>query len=213
MKQILCYGDSNTWGLKRDTFSRFPYEVRWTGLLAQMLGEQFRVIEEGLCGRTIAVEDELQPFRSGLNYVEPCLMSHFPLDHIVVMLGTNDLKCRYNLSPGEIGMSMEEMIKRIKNCLYWFHSDAKILLVAPAPLISCGYEDCELDDTSIEKSRVISRVYREIAARYQLEFLDAAEYITGFQEDGCHFSEEGHRQFSRAVFEKLNDSYNIQRTI
>ena len=33
MKTILCYGDSNTYGLRPDSNQRYPREIRWTGLL------------------------------------------------------------------------------------------------------------------------------------------------------------------------------------
>lgn len=52
MRQILCFGDSNTWGLDGDSGKRLPWGVRWTSLLQEKLGQQYHVIEEGLCGRT-----------------------------------------------------------------------------------------------------------------------------------------------------------------
>ena len=52
MKSILCYGDSNTYGLMPDSPDRYPRDVRWTGILQKKLGEDYYVIEEGLSGRT-----------------------------------------------------------------------------------------------------------------------------------------------------------------
>ena len=52
MKTILCFGDSNTWGYNPENRQRFGPEERWTGILRNSLGEDYRVIEEGLNGRT-----------------------------------------------------------------------------------------------------------------------------------------------------------------
>ena len=68
MKQILCFGDSNTWGLIPKTNQRYPWGVRWTSILDNELNRHFnneyRVIEEGLCGRTTVFDD---PLRDGRN--------------------------------------------------------------------------------------------------------------------------------------------------
>ena len=43
---ILCFGDSNTWGYKPDKTGRFDEKTRWTGLLQQKLGPEYHIIEE-----------------------------------------------------------------------------------------------------------------------------------------------------------------------
>ena len=54
MKQILCFGDSNTWGLDGETGKRFPWEERWTGILQEKLADRdIRIVEEGLCTHSI----------------------------------------------------------------------------------------------------------------------------------------------------------------
>ena len=205
MKQILCYGDSNTWGYQGSVLNRFSPDVRWTGRLAKMTEGKWKVIEEGLCGRTIAMEDDIQPYRNGLRLIEPCLMSHHPLDCILIMLGTNDTKCRYHLSPGEIGLSMEQMLKKVQSFLRWYKSESKVLLISPASLRETEFDDCELDRTSIEKSGMLSEIFSEIALHYHVEFMDADQCVSSFQNDGCHFSEDGHRQFAEAVLKKLTE--------
>lgn len=48
MKQILCIGDSNTYGLIPGTENCYNWEIRWTGRLdAAVRGKGYRVIEEG----------------------------------------------------------------------------------------------------------------------------------------------------------------------
>ena len=97
MKHVLVYGDSNSWGFEPGSGKRYGEEVRWTGVLAENLGSDTRVIEEGLNGRTTVFDDPLEPGRNGKTYLGPCLQSHHPLDLVILMLGTNDLKHRSGL--------------------------------------------------------------------------------------------------------------------
>src|SRR3989338_4272861 len=116
-KKIICYGDSNTWGCIPDSVERYSVGVRWTGLLQKMLGEDYEVIEEGLNGRTTVLDDP-QVERIGKNgktYLLPCLESQNPLDMVVVMLGTNDTKAKFNRTPQQIAEGLEELIRIIKD--------------------------------------------------------------------------------------------------
>lgn len=163
MKQILCYGDSNTWGYWGNDWTRFPFEDRWPGRLEMLMGKDYRVIEEGLCSRTIVMEDSVQPHRSGLRYLQPCLMSQFPLDYLIVMLGTNDTKRRYGISAQEIGLAMEELLKTVLGFFHWTGARTKFLLIAPAPLQS--YEgNFETDGESVFRFPACSPAYAVRAA-------------------------------------------------
>jgi lysophospholipase L1-like esterase len=102
VKTILCYGDSNTWGYNPATGERFSRDERWPGVLRQELGEGYEIIEEGLCGRTTVWDDPIEGYKSGKEYLIPCLETHKPIDLVVIMLGTNDLKRRFSLSALDI---------------------------------------------------------------------------------------------------------------
>lgn len=207
MHRILCYGDSNTWGYDGNDLTRFPYEVRWPGKLASRLGKEFFIVEEGLCSRTIAVEDEVQPYRSGLKYLKPCLMSQYPLEWVILMLGTNDTKSRYRLSVEEIALSMEELLRTMQSFFHWYQSKTKILLISPAPLQGIVEGNFEMDEDSVQKSRGLAQPYAEIAERYGAEFLDAGSCVTDYQADGCHLSEKGHAQLAEAIYGKIQIFY------
>ena len=99
MKTIVCYGDSNTYGYNPENGFRYEYEERWTTILQKELKDSAIVIPEGLNGRTTSFEDELRPGRNGATYLDPCLHSHGPIDLVVLMLGTNDLKIRFQATP------------------------------------------------------------------------------------------------------------------
>ena len=104
MKNILCFGDSNTYGYNPADGSRFPEDVRWTGLLQEKAkGGGYRIIEEGLVGRTTIFEDSVRMGRKGSDFLLPLLETHYPVDAVVLMLGTNDCKTVYNASSHVIG--------------------------------------------------------------------------------------------------------------
>ena len=97
MGTILAFGDSNTYGWHED--GRFPRDVRWPGALEALLPAGWRVVEEGLGGRTTNVDDPDLADCNGLTYFAPCLHSHVPLDAVVLFLGVNDLKPHLERTP------------------------------------------------------------------------------------------------------------------
>jgi lysophospholipase L1-like esterase len=102
IKTVLCYGDSNTWGSDPETGERFAPEVRWPGVLRQALGEGYWVVEEGLNGRTTVRDDPIEgAHKNGRTYLPACLEFHKPIDLVLIMLGTNDLKARFAASASD----------------------------------------------------------------------------------------------------------------
>ena len=106
MKTILCYGDSNTYGYNPANGLRYPKSVRWTGRLQELLGNNYMIIEEGCNGRTTIFDDPIDGWKNGLNYLKPCLNSHKPVDIVILMLGSNDLKQTFHASAEEIAKTM-----------------------------------------------------------------------------------------------------------
>nr|WP_294666831.1 SGNH/GDSL hydrolase family protein [uncultured Blautia sp.] len=206
MKTVLCYGDSNTYGLKSDLVSRYPRNVRWTGLLQEKLGQDYYIIEEGLGGRTTVWDDPVEEYKNGKKYLLPCLDSHKPLDLVVIMLGTNDLKSRFSVSPFEIGTSMENLVKTI------LKSDAgidfkapKILLVTPVPIHSVD-RPMDLDQMlpDMEKrSKALSYYYEDIAKRYEIAYLNPDGMVEVNDTDGIHYTEKGHAQMAELMADKI----------
>ena len=112
MKSVLIYGDSNTWGLipGSDPAAQYPPEIRWTCRLQSMCPD-VRFLTDGLCGRTIAHEDAERPGRSGMQTLPLLLERHDPLDAAVIMLGTNDCKAVFALTPQQIAQDMRASVR------------------------------------------------------------------------------------------------------
>ena len=116
-KRIVCFGDSNTWGYNPEDGSRYGEDVRWPKLLGEMLGGDFEVVEEGQNGRTIVSPDPWEwGTKCGADQILPIIESHSPIEVLVIMLGTNDLKLKFNLPTLDIAGSMQNMLKKFVDC-------------------------------------------------------------------------------------------------
>ena len=132
MKTVLCYGDSNTYGYDPRTGFRYPSSVRWTCRLAALLGDDYHVVEEGCNGRTTVFDDPIEGWKNGLGYLKPCLNSHKPVDIVVMMLGSNDLKETFHASPEQIAEGAGVLVETIQTFTREKQGfEPKIVLVCP----------------------------------------------------------------------------------
>ena len=214
MKTILCYGDSNTWGYDYRSKGRFPPEARWPRVMQEQLGDGFFVLEEGLNGRTTNRDDpeDVPPAaRNGERYLDPCLRSHYPLDLVIIMLGTNDLKRCFTATPAEIARDagrLAEISQRVLTGRQGYRPGA--LLVSPIPIgrTIAGSEFYEIfGEESVEKSEEFAFHFRKAAQRYGCGFLDASRVARPNEVDAVHLDLAGHRLFGTAVAEKVREMF------
>jgi lysophospholipase L1-like esterase len=209
--KVLCYGDSNTWGQKPDKSGRYNTDVRWTGVLQKRLGNGYYVIEEGLGSRTTDLDYSQKPGRNGRKYFVPCLASHTPLDIVIIMLGTNDLKMEYRRSADEIGAALEGMIGDVKT--YAQNRDGKtpkVILISPIGINSNAPRFAEFytgyyDNTSMEESNKLAGVIENVADRNGCLFLDAAS-VSMAGEDGIHFHIDSEEPLARLIYDTITET-------
>lgn len=197
---ILCFGDSNTNGATPDKSGRFAADVRWVGQLQNTLGPDYYVIEEGLGGRTTNSDHfrESKAGRNGFTYYKPALETHLPLNIIVIMLGTNDVKNVYDKTSGEIADSLAGYITYTRDKVTERDmKQPKIILVSPAPVDERSIQDV-FDQTSIQKSLELADKIREIAVKHDCLFLDAGEHAQ-VGEDGIHLTKGSQGTLAKAV--------------
>jgi lysophospholipase L1-like esterase len=203
MPVIVCFGDSNTWGSDPATRQRFAPDVRWTGVLRRELGEGYTIIEEGQNGRTTNLDDVIEENRNGRAYLPACLESHRPFDLITIMLGTNDLKVRFNRTASDIAISAATLgALALKSGCGIDGQAPEVLLIAPPPVLEVAGFDGMLAG-SAAKSREFAERYRFFAARYGLHFLDAGSMIEPSPIDGVHFEAGAHAKLGKAVAERI----------
>lgn len=206
MKNILCFGDSNTYGHNPANKERYDYDVRWTGVLQNILGKDYRIIEEGLGGRTTLFDDNIVPYRNSRNYIEPCIHSHRPLDLIVVCLGTNDLKSRFNTGASDIARAMSEIVKIIKAHDYEpYTSIPKILIMSPIR-IGVGIDKLpnpSFNADAVQKSEELARYYKKLADDTKCYFFDAGSVAKPSEKDHLHIDPEGHSAIAEALSKEI----------
>lgn len=208
MKTILCYGDSNTWGCppltSLDNIPRYGPDVRWAGVLRSTLGAGYWVVEEGLNGRTTVWSDPIEgEYKSGKNYLQACLESHAPIDLVVFMLGTNDLKHRFGLSAWDIAAGAATLVEIIQRSTFGVGGAAPhVLLICPPPVAKLTYF-ADLFDGAVEKSRQMAHYYSAVAAQHSCDFLDAAQVVVSSDQDGIHLEPDQQQKLGRAVAERV----------
>jgi lysophospholipase L1-like esterase len=203
-KRILCYGDSNTWGCVpgKDHRLRYSSQERWTGVLQQLLGNEYEIIEEGLNGRTTCLDDP-KPGRedkNGLTYLIPCLKSQSPLEIVILSLGTNDMKERFRQSPQDIGNNIKTVINVIKDLNNYEAGDIpQIILLSPPlveetnPLAADNYIGATM------KSRQLGEIFQRIATEFKLNYLDISHLVSPSAIDGLHLEKESHHKIAEAI--------------
>ena len=197
MKTILCYGDSNTYGYVPETGLRYPRDVRYPGRLQMFLGDEYFVIEEGCNGRTTVEDDPIDGWKNGLDYLRPCLHSHKPIDLVVLMLGSNDLKQTFHLTGAQIAQNAGVLVDVIKEFTEEKQGFVpKIILVSP-PEIGTGIRTSPFYgafyESAIDESRKFPENYKAVADTKGCIFFDAAKYIYPSETDSLHLTPEGHR--------------------
>ena len=203
-KTVLTYGDSNTHGTvpmsTLEDMSRFGPAERWPGVLATELGRGWRVIEEGLPGRTTVHPDPISGLhKNGLSTLPASLESHRPLDAVVIMLGTNDLKLRFQVPAIEIGDSVAWLVRAcLQSGCGPGQAAPRVLLVAPPPVLEAGCL-AEIFAGGAAKSHRLGEIYARIARRNGVGFLDAGAVIASSPLDGVHFDAAEHGKLGVAV--------------
>jgi lysophospholipase L1-like esterase len=199
-KTILCYGDSNTWGfVPGSEGERFAWEVRWPGVLQSELGFEYRVIEEGLSGRTTVLDNPLEPYKNGREYLAPCLQSHQPLDLVAIFLGTNDLGDRYPLPPLDIARGAASLAQMVLKSESGPGYGAPAVLLCSLPRLGDTSAIVDTFSGASAKAADLLRCFRIAAEEVATPLLDLGEVTAYDDADGVHLNAEGHRAVALAV--------------
>jgi lysophospholipase L1-like esterase len=207
-KRIMCFGDSNTWGAVPGQAYRHPQEVRWTGVLQEELGDDYQIIEEGYNGRVSVHDDPVEGRLSGIAYFAPCCDTQSPLDLIIIMLGTNDMKLRFGVEPRTIAYGFGRYLDALK-ITPMDGNPPKVLLVSPI-LIDPSYKNNALfydmfGENATERSQRLAEAYKEFADANGIYFMDASLYGKADAADGVHMAADSHLRLGKAFAEKVKE--------
>lgn len=212
LKNIMCFGDSNTHGFIAGVGGRYNENTRWTRLLQKHLGLEYYIIEEGLNGRTTVYDDEDMKNVNGSRYLEVSIATNSPLNLIIIMLGTNDTKERYNARESDITKGLEQLIKILRNPEIY---DNEILIISPIH-ISDKIIDSEYCESfgglkGAEKSRALAKEYKNLADEYRCHFIDAADYAKADDKDAIHLDAKGHAALAEALYHKIKEIEKLSK--
>lgn len=214
-KTILCFGDSLTWGwipLKEGSPTlRYPFDQRWTGVMAARLGDSYNIIEEGLSARTTSADDPNDPRLNGSQYLPTAIASHLPLDLVIIMLGTNDTKPFFNRTPYDIAYGMAKLVGQVLTGgggIGTPYPAPRCLVVAPPPLTPIPHPYFQgMFGGGHEKSAQLGAQYKAMADFLKVDFLDAGDFVTTDGCDGIHFTIENNRHLGKAIADKVKDIF------
>ena len=209
MKNILSFGDSNTWGYDPRNGGRYPYEQRWTSIAERCLGADYHCVAAGLNGRTTVFEDPWKCCRRGKDALDIELQSHKPLDLLVIMLGTNDLKfagaCRSARGIETILVMAKTANERFAASSPVFPNGAEVLLISPILIGEKSENNSEADlmPRGCEESKRLAPLYKAVAEKWGAHFMNAADYAAPSELDCEHMTAEGHAALGKAAAEKI----------
>ncbi len=211
--EIVCYGDSNTHGAVArwhadEPSRRFDRNTRWTCVLQRELGDNYYVAEEGLPFRTtIYTETQGKQYRNGMYMLEGILETHKPIDLVILMLGTNDMKLPKKLPKEDQGKGVETLAKAILG-----RSDVgrdgmapDVLIVSPPALLRAdpmGRTEVFYSfhgEYGIQQSKIIPQVYEKIARKLGCYYLNSQDYVVADPGDGVHITAESHISLGKAL--------------
>lgn len=211
--EILCYGDSNTWGTigrwkkSAEPSERFDENTRWTCILQKELGEDYHVISEGLGGRTTIYPVKGQEWKNGETYLTPCLLSHRPLDLVILMLGSNDLHLKEPMTVEKLPVGITRLVDIVQTLPKAGRGNrpAKILVVAPVEVRPSDpngrtevYEEF-YGDEGRKVSLAFPEVYEKVAREKGCWFINAQDYAVPGPADGVHFDAQSHIRLGKAI--------------
>jgi lysophospholipase L1-like esterase len=203
MKTILCYGDSITWGSDAETGGRHDFADRWPNVLQAALGTDIQVIAEGLRGRTTAFDEHLADCdRNGARILPTVLYTHAPIDLVIILLGSNDMKPAIAGTALAAMQGMRRLVELVKfNAMRDGQSEPPaVLIVAPPPLCeTANTEYSAMFAGGVEQSRMLASFYADLADEWGCGFFDAGSVAQTTPVDGVHLDAENTRAIGRGL--------------
>jgi lysophospholipase L1-like esterase len=211
-KTVLCFGDSLTWGFDPRggaAFRRYGIAERWTCRLGTELGGGYHLIEAGLNGRTTVFDDPVLGGMSGLADLANTLKSHMPVDLLVLMLGSNDVKPRMRVNADEIARCLARLLQLAATSGCGPQGQApRILVLIPPPIGDVAgrwLEPIYGGEWSRTQSHRLHETYPPVAAQFAAACFDTSDVVGPCQVDGVHFDPDMLQPLAEALAGRVRD--------
>lgn len=200
---ILVYGDSLSWGIIPNSRDRLVFAKRWTGVLQQKLGDECRVIEECLNGRTTIFNDVTRPQRNGLETVKMVLESHSPIDLMIIMLGINDFQDVIGANAKESATGLANLIRKVQSIKPEPMAKPVQLLVIIPPEIKQPLGQMVVKFSGFQKGKGSEVEYLKQIKALKVDTLLASDHVSLSQFDGIHLDVEEHFVLGQVIAERV----------
>jgi lysophospholipase L1-like esterase len=204
-RTLLCFGDSNTHGTppiphEGAQVVRHDGQTRWPRVAARLLGPEWELVEEGLPGRTAQFDDPVMgAHMNGCEGLKIALASHGPIDVLVLMLGTNDVKGRFATSARQVTAGIAGLLDiALSQEMQDRHGGFKVLVICPPPVVEVGWLAGQFRGGAA-LSQELPHLYASLAHDRGCGFLNAGGLISVSPVDGVHFDSASHATLGAAV--------------
>ena len=202
MRNIVCYGDSNTFGFNPKDGSRFNEKTRWTSVLQNNFKTEYKVINEGMCNRTGFVDNPEGILFSSQKHFSDTLSKIDDVYVLILAIGTNDLMFKYNITFDTVEKGLNNLINLAKE------KTNNLIIVPPTIMtenILSGHFSSMFDKTSITKSKEAGKIFKQAADTNNCKYFDINEFVKPSNFDGLHYDEKSHK----VIADKLTELINI----
>lgn len=196
MAEIVCFGDSNTFGFNPNNGKRYDENTRWSGILKSRLKDKFQVIEAGCNNRTCYSinpdSDELTGFKALPKYLNPTT------NYLILAVGLNDLQKFYSSTDNEIKDGITNLIKIARE----ISPNIKIIILAPSKIKECilnSYFSTLFNKDAIEKSIKMNRIYSNVAKENNCKVINLDNEVETSEIDGLHYLETEHKKIAELI--------------
>lgn len=213
--RVLVLGDSNAWGwvpaTERRPLHRFPAGVPWPEALAARLGPGVQVRVDAVPARTTDLDDPVAaeiftPLRpedfNGRAHLPSALVKAMPVDLVILALGTNDLKARFDRPPEAIAASVMALAGLITGgAPASVYPPPRVCVVVPAPLGPLAPWTEDSFGGRHEASRQLGPVLARAAQSAGLPAVQVGDALGGpaHGADGVHFTDSDHAALATAI--------------
>ena len=203
---MLVFGDSNTWGWNPGNdfikpIERWSDDIRWPGVMQKELGSGFKVLVDGLSGRTTVWDDPIKGCHCGKNQIVLSMNETVPIDLLIIFVGTNDLMSHLSVSAQDIANSAALLVRTaIAQGGMFTDNKPKVILVGPPPLgpVSKGIFK-KMFAGNEEKSKHLGIHYKAVAEALGVYYLDAGTVVKSSDIDGLHLDADQHELLGKAM--------------
>ena len=208
-KHVLVYGDSLTWGLVPATRNRYPLNERWPQVTEKHLGGTVRITTEAVPGRTTVWDDPFRKGRNGRADFLMLLLSHAPVDLVVIMLGINDLQKLYPAGAAQAAKGVGLIARDALD----YTGDGQpyppgVLIVAPT-LVREDIDFFPEMEGAADASRKLARELEKTANELGCSYYNASNAVTASQLDGVHLDRDETIELGRLLVEPVRLALEI----